>query len=137
MNMFNIQREIFTKAATAILTDFSTCRILNSFVYAPPAFPCACIVLSDDGMTYKMRDSSHSDNFRDVTLTADVYSNKADGKKTQAEAIMQTIIDTLAPLNFTMVSCKPYSNNDNATNYRITATFTATVDKDGHIFTRK
>ena len=84
-----------------------------------------------------MRDSSKADNFRDITLTADVYTNKVDGKKTEAESIMQAIIDKLALLNFTMVSCKPYSNINNASNYRLTATFTATVDKDGQIYTRK
>lgn len=137
MNMFDIQREIFTKVADAVLAVSPTCRITNAFVYAPSAFPCVAIVLSDDGMRYDMRDSSHSDNFRDITLTTDVYTNKVDGKKTQAEAIMQTIIDTLAPYNFTMVSCKPFSNINNATNYRLTATFTATVDADGNIYTRR
>ena len=137
MNMFSIQREIFTTTATAVLTAYPTCRIVNAFIYAPPAFPCVAIVLSDDGMTYKMRDSSKADNYRDITLTIDAFSNKAEGKKTEAEGIMQTIIDTLAPLNFTMVSCKPASNTNDASNYRITATFTATVDKDGKLYTRR
>ena len=137
MNMFNIEREIFTEAATAILTVSPTCRITNAFVFAPSEFPFASIVHSDDGMTYKMRDSSHSDNFRDITVTVDSYSNKNDGRKTEAETLMQAVIDELASLNFTMVSCKPASNNNNASYYRLTATFTATVDADGHIYTRK
>ena len=137
MNMFEIQREIYTKAADAVLGAYSTCRITNSFIYAPSEFPCVSIVLSDDGMTYKMRDSSRADNYRDITVIVDVFSNKANGKKTQAEAIMQIVIDTLAPYNFTMVSCKPNSNVSNASIYKITATFTATVDKDGKIYTRR
>ena len=137
MNMFEIQREIYTKVADAVLGTYSACRITNSFIYAPLEFPCVAIVLSDDGMTYKMRDSSRADNFRDVTVIVDVFSNKANGKKTQAEAIMQIVIDTLAPYNFTMVSCKPNSNVSSASIYKITATFTATVDKDGNIFTRR
>lgn len=137
MNMFKIEREIYTATANAILAAYPTCRITNSFVYAPPAFPCAAIVLSDDGMAYDRRDSSKADNFRDITVTVDTYSNKMDGKKTEAEDIMQIVIDTLAPLNFHMASCKPASNNNNASNYRITATFTATVDKDGIIYTRR
>ena len=137
MNMFDIQREIFTTVADAILADYPTCRVTNAFIYAPSAFPCVAIVLSDDGMRYDMRDSSRADNFRDITITTDVYTNKVDGKKTQAEAIMQIIIDTLAPYNFTMVSCKPFSNINNATNYRLTATFVATIDGDGTIYTRR
>lgn len=137
MNMFNIQKEIFTKVANAVLTSYSTCRITNSFIYAPAQFPCVAIVLSDDGTTYDMRDSSGNDNFRDITIIVDVYSNKTDGKKTEAESIMQIVIDTLFPLNFNMVSCKPFSDINNAQNYRITATFTATVDGSGNIYTRR
>ena len=137
MNMFEIERQIFTTTANAVLGTYAACRVLNSFVYAPESFPCVSIVMSDDGVTSRSRDSSKADNHRDITLTVDVYSNKRDAKKTEAEAIMQIVIDTLLPLNFNMVSCKPYSNINNASIYRLTATFTATVDKDGTIYTRK
>lgn len=137
MNMFEKQREIFTTVANAILADYPTCRVTNSFVYAPPEFPCVAIVLSDDGTNYGMRDSSKQDNFRDITITVDVYSNKTDGKKTEAETLMQKVQDTLFPLNFKMVSCKPFGNINNATNYRITATFVATIDGEGTLYTRR
>lgn len=136
MNMFDIQREIFTKVADAVLAVSPTCRITNAFVYVPPSFPCVAVVLSDDGTKDETIDSSHADNFRDITITVDVYSNKTDGKKTEAETLMQKVQDTLLPLNFKMVSCKPFSNINNASNYRITATFTATVGADGTIYTR-
>jgi len=135
MNMFEIEREIFTLAADAVLAVFSECNISNAVIYSPAEFPCISIVMSDDGMTNGMHDSSKADNFRDITLTVDSYSNKNNGKKTESEAIMQIVIDTLTPLNFKLVSCRPNSNNNSY--YRITATFTATVDKDGNIFTRK
>ena len=137
MNMFESFREIYTTVANAVLAAYPACRITNAFIYAPAQFPCVAIVLSDDGTNNGTRDSSKIDKFRDITVTVDVYSNKQDGKKTEAEAIAQIVIDTLYPLNFNMVSCKPISNINNASNYRITATFTATVDADGHIYTRK
>lgn len=137
MNMFNIQKEIFTAVANAVLASYPTCRITNAFVYAPAEFPCVAIVLSDDYTTQNTRDSSKADNYRDVTVTVDVYSNKAEGKKTEAEAIAQIVIDTLSPLNFDLRSCRPLSNLNNASNYRITATFTATVDSNGIIYKRR
>lgn len=137
MNMFEIEREIFTAVADTILASYSSCRVLNSFVYAPDSFPCVSIVMSDDGTPYRMFDSSRVDNFHDITLTVDVYSNKIDGKKAEAEAIAELIKNKLIPINFTMVSCKPNSNISNAQNYRITATFTATVDASGNIFRRR
>lgn len=137
MNMFNIQREIFTTVANEVLASYPACRITNAFVYAPAEFPAVAIVLSDDDMTDNTRDSSKADNYRDITVTVDVYSNKADGKKTEAETIAQIVIDTLTPLNFDMRSCRPLSNLNNATTYRITATFTATVDANGIIYKRR
>lgn len=137
MNMFDIQREIFTAVATEILTPYPSCRITNSFIYAPSVFPCVAIVLSNDGTDYNTRDSSKVDKFHDVTVTVDVYSNSHDGKKTEAEAIMQLVIDKLFSLNFNMASCKPMSNINNASIYRITATFTAKVGNDGTIYTRR
>lgn len=137
MNMFNIQREIFTAIANEVLASYPLCRITNAFVYAPAEFPCVAIVLSDDYVTQNTTDSSKADNYRDVTVTVDVYSNKADGKKTEAETIAQIVIDTLSPLNFEMRSCRPSSNLNNASNYRITATFTATVDSNGIIYKRR
>lgn len=137
MNMFDKQREIFTTVATAVLAASPNCRVTNAFIYAPASFPCVSVVLSDDGTNYRMRDSSKADNFRDITITVDVYSNKTDGKKTEAESLMQTVIDTLFPLNFNMVSCKPFSNINNASNYRITATFVATIDSAGTIYSRR
>lgn len=137
MNMFSIFREIYTKVANAVLAEYADCRITNAFMYAPAEFPCVAIVLSDDGMTKATRDSSHADNFRDITATVDVYSDKLNGKKTEAEDIMQIVIDNLSPLNFNLATCKPVSNINNASNYRITATFTATVDSNGNIYSRR
>ena len=137
MNMFEKEREIFTMVATAILAVSPSCRVTNAFIYTPSVFPCVAVVFSDDGTNSQTRDSSKTDNYRDITITADVYSNKTDGKKIEAESLMQIVIDTLYPLNFNMVSCKPFSNNNNATNYRITATFIATIDSNGTLYTRR
>lgn len=137
MNLFAKFREIYTVVANSVLAQYSTCRITNAFIYAPPSFPCLCMVLSDDGTSRDMRDSSKVDKFRDITVTVDIYSNKTDGKKTEAESIMQIVIDKLYSLNFDMTSCKPFSDINNASQYRITATFIATVDKDGTIYTRR
>lgn len=137
MNVFEIQREIFTSVANEVLTSYPTCNIVNSFVYAPDKFPTASIVMSGDGSTANTRDSSHIDKFDDISATVDVYCNTANGKKTQAEGIMAIIKDKFYSLNFTMVSCKPNSNISNAQVYRISATFVATVDNNGNIYTRR
>jgi len=137
MNMFNIQREIFTDIANAILANSPNCNVLNKFVYMPEAFPTVAIVVSGDGTTSNTRDSSHVEKFRDITLTVDVFSNKTEGKKTEAESLMQVVQDKAYELNFNMVSCIPNSNTSNASIYRLTATFTATVGHDGSLYSRR
>lgn len=137
MNMFEIQKEIFTDIANAVLANRSDCNITNKFVYMPEAFPTVSIVLSGDGTTPNTRDSSHVEKFRDITLTVDAFSNKVNGNKTEAESLMQSVIDKAYSLNFNMVSCNPNSNTSNASIYRLTATFTATVGHDGSLYSRR
>ena len=137
MNMFEIQREIFTDIANKVLEAKSDCNITNSFVYMPEVFPTVSIVLSGDGTTPNTRDSSHIEKFRDITLTVDVFSNKVEGKQTEAESLMQVVQDRAYALNFDMVSCIPNSNTANASIYKITATFTATVGHDGSLYSRR
>lgn len=137
MSVFQIMKEIYTDVSNTILGTYPTCFVTNSFVYAPDVFPTAAIVMSGDGTTAGTRDSSHVDKFNDITATVDVWTNKIDGKKTEAEAIMGLISDKFFSLNFNLVSCKPNSNNANAQNYRITATFVATVGNDGKLYSRR
>ncbi len=136
MNVFQAQKEIYTEVANTVLASFPTCNIRNAFVYAPDVFPTVAIVLSGDGSTHNTRDSSHIDKFNDITATVDVFTNKAGSKKTEAEEIMGVISDKFYSLNFNLVSCKPSSNTSNAQIYRLTATFTATVDRGGNLYTR-
>jgi hypothetical protein len=84
-----------------------------------------------------MRDSSGDDNFHDITLTIDVYSNLVNGKKTQTEAIMNMVRSVLLPMNFRQISCRPASNLNDATVYRLTGTFTATVDNNNTFYYRR
>lgn len=137
MNVFQAQKEIYTDVANTVLASYPTCNIRNSFVYAPDAFPTVAIVMSCDGNTQNTRDSSNVDKYNDITATVDVYTNKTDGKKTQAEDIMGIINEKFFSLNFKLVSCKPNSNISNAQIYRLSATFTATVDNNGNIYARR
>lgn len=137
MNVFQAQKEIYTDVADTVLASYPTCNIRNSFVYAPDAFPTVAIVMSCDGNTQNTRDSSNVDKYNDITATVDVYTNKTDGKKTQAEDIMGIINEKFFSFNFKLVSCKPNSNISNAQIYRLSATFTATVDNNGNIYARR
>lgn len=137
IDVFALQKELQTLIFTPIHNEYSECAMLNAFTSAPPKFPCVVIVLSDNGTTSHMRDSSGDDNFHDITLTIDVYSNLVNGKKTQTEAIMNMVRGVLLPMNFRQISCRPRSNMNDATVYKLTAIFTATVDNNNTFYYRR
>lgn len=137
IDVFALQKELQTLIFTPIHNDYSECAMLNAFTSAPPKFPCVAIVLADNGTTSHMRDSSGDDNFHDITLTIDVYSNLVNGKKTQAESIMNIVRGVLLPKNFRQISCRSRSNMNDATVYKLTATFTATVDNKNTFYYRR
>lgn len=137
IDVFEIEQEIQTLIFNAVLTDYENCVITNATIAAPSKFPCLGVVLSDNGTTQSMRDSSGEDNYHDITIRVDVWSNKTNGKQAEAEGIMNDVRGILLPLNFRQVSCRPTSDINNATVYRLTAEFTATVDADNNIYYRK
>lgn len=137
VNVFAIEQEIQTLIFTAVRNDYSNCVITNATIAAPSKFPCLGVVLSDNGTTQSMRDSSGEDNYHDITIRVDVWSNLTNGKQAEAEGIMNIVRGVVLPLNFRQVSCRPTSDINNATVYRLTAEFTATVDADNNIYYRK
>lgn len=137
IDVFAFEQELQTIVFTAVLTEYSDCVITNATIAAPSKFPCLGVVLSDNGTTQSMRDSSGEDKFHDITLRVDVWSNKVNGKQGEAEGIMNEVRSVLLSHNFRQVNCRPTSDINNATVYRLTAEFTATVDSDNNIYYRK
>ena len=137
IDVFAIEQEIQTLVFNGVLADYENCIITNATIAAPSKFPCLGVVLSDNGTTQSMRDSSGEDNYHDITIRVDVWSNRTNGKQAEAEGIMNTVRGVVLPLNFRQVSCRPTSDINNATVYRLTAEFTATVDADNNIYYRK
>ena len=137
IDIFAIEQEIQTMTFTAVRAVYTDCTITNATIAAPSKFPCLGVVLSDNGTTQSMRDSSGEDNYHDITLRVDVWSNQVNGKQAEAEGIMNIVRGALLSHNFRQVSCRPTSDINNATVYRLTAEFTATVDADNNIYFRK
>lgn len=137
IDIFAIKQEIQTLPFAAVQAVYKNCMVTNATIAAPSKFPCLGVVLSDNGTTQSMRDSSGEDNYHDITLRVDVWSNKTNGKQAEAEGIMNIVRGALLSHNFRQVSCRPTSDINNATVYRLTAEFTATVDADKNIYFRR
>lgn len=87
-------------------------------------------------MNRQGRDSGDIENFADVMYEANVYSNKAIGKKAECRAIAALIDEQMSALGFTRSFLNPIQNMNDATIYRMTGRWIATVGKDDFVYRR-
>lgn len=125
MNM--IENDIFTKVRQAIITAYGSDKVYVTGEYTPtpPFFPCVYITESDN---YNAGfDGCNHEVVTGVMYTVEVYSNKQNGKKSEAKGIMQTVDSVLTPLGFTRTMMQQIPNLSDATIYRLTARYSAAV----------
>ena len=134
--MIDIENELFTKIATVLRNKYSGIYVTGDYVAQPPKFPAVYISEMDNTVNRAGRDSGDMENYADVMYQVDVYSNRASGKRAQARDIMATVDAEFAALNFTRNFLNPVPNMNDATIYRLTGRWVATVGKDDFIYRR-
>lgn len=125
--MNNIENDVFTKVYNAIVTAYGPGKVYVTGEYTPtpPSFPCVFIYEADNSNI-----GFNGCNIEVVTgvmYTVEVYSNKQNGKKTEAKEIMATVDSILTPLGFTRTMMQQIPNLSDATIFRLTARYTAAV----------
>jgi hypothetical protein len=70
-----------------------------------------------------------------VMFEINIYSNKADGRKTECKSIAKVIDDVMFRMNFKRMALTPIPNMEDATIYRIVARYRAMTD--GKYFYRR
>ena len=128
--------ELFTKIATALRSEFSGIYVVGEYINAPSKFPAVYIVEMDNTVNRAGRDSANIENFADVMYQVDIFSNKNKGKKSECKAIAAFVDAQFAALGFTRSYLNPVPNMDNATIYRMTGRWIATVSKDNVVYRR-
>lgn len=135
MNFYEIQRELYTGCVNALTDEFTTIKVFNTISSLPAEFPCVSIVFNNAPSTSRMR-TNDGNSYRDFYVNVDVYTNSKK-KKIDAENISSFVQDYFCNKNFEVESDKPVSGINDATIYRISITFIATVCSDGTIFYRR
>lgn len=125
--MNNIENDVFTAVATKLRSDLGADNIYVTGEYTPtpPKFPCVFLYESDNfnaGFT-----GCNTEVVTGVMYEVEVFSNKQNGKKTEAKAIMEIIDSVLTPLGFTRTMLQQVPNLADATIFRLTARYTAAV----------
>ena len=134
--MIRIEDELFTKVATALRSEFPDIYVSGEYVSQPPPFPAVFIQEMENSVNRATRDTGGIENFADVMYQVDVYTNRTKLRKSQAKDIMDIVDGEFAKMGFTRSFLNPVPNMDDATIYRLTGRWVATVSKDNTVYRR-
>lgn len=131
--MIDCENEVYTRIARVLRDKFPGINIAGEYVNAPSSFPHVSITQSDN--TVVSEQMTGSAEMAQVMFEINIYSNKADGRKTECKAIAKVIDDVMFKMNFKRMALTPIPNMEDATIYRIVARYR--VMTDGKYFYRR
>ena len=134
--MINIESVVFNRVAMRVREVFSDIYITGEYVKSPPSFPAASLVEMDNSTRIETIDSGSNENHANVMYEVNVYSNKANGKKSECREILALIDEEMLAMGFSRSTLTPVPNENDSTIYRMVGRYRATVSSDHTIFRR-
>lgn len=131
--MIDCENEVYTRIARVLRDKFPGINIAGEYVNAPSSFPHVSITQSDNSVVSEQMTGSAE--MAQVMFEINIYSNKADGRKTECKSIAKVIDDVMFKMNFKRIALTPIHNMEDATIYRIVARYR--VMTDGKYFYRR
>lgn len=124
--MIDIENKVFDTVARELRSEYNTISVYGEYVESPASFPCVTLVEDDNTAYQQTQDNTLRENHATIMYTANVYSNKSSGKKTEAKAIANVIDMAMQNMKFTRIMRSQTPNIDRSI-YRITMRYTAVV----------
>ena len=134
--MIDIENEVFNRVATRVREQFPGIFMTGEYVNAPSSFPAVSLVEMDNAIRENTIDSGSSENHANVMYEANVYSNKAAGKKSECKTILALLDNEMTAIGFVRVTLTPVPNEYDSTIYRMVARYRAAVSTDHKIYRR-
>ena len=131
--MIDCENEVYTRIARVLRDKFPGINIAGEYVNAPSSFPHVSITQSDNSVVSEQMTGSAE--MAQVMFEINIYSNKADGRKTECKSIAKVIDDVMFKMNFKRMALTPIPNMEDATIYRIVARYR--IMTDGKYFYRR
>ena len=131
--MIDCENEVYTRIARVLRDKFPGINIAGEYVNAPSSFPHVSITQIDNSVVSEQLTGSAE--MAQVMFEINIYSNKADGRKTECKSIAKVIDDVMFKMNFKRIALTPIPNMEDATIYRIVARYR--VMTDGKYFYRR
>lgn len=137
--MIDIESDVYKIVRDAAVGVMGEGKVDVSGVYSkdPAHFPFVSVVETDNSTYQQMRTSDVVDNFVNVTYDVNVYSNRQATKKSECKAIIAAIDEALLGAGFVRLSLNQTPNLLDATVFRMTARYRATVDRNRRIYYRR
>ena len=131
--MIDIENDVFNRIATRTRQEYPSIYMSGDLNLNPAQFPCAFVEMADNSSHMTSRDTGSNENHVDVMFEANVFSNKASGRKSEAKAIFSIIDEEFMSMGFTRqtMMLMPFEGY-----YRIVGRWIATVDRTKTIYMR-
>ena len=131
--MIDAEAQIFEYLKSEVLAAYPDAYVTDEYVRQPPRMPCVSIEEKDNALWRNTRTGSIGfENHAGLLYEINVYSNKINGRKAEARAILNVVDEAFARKNFSRKMVSPIPNLADATIYRLTARYQAIVGPDGN-----
>lgn len=135
--MLNFSNEVFTNVATVVRDAHTGTTVIGENTRQPSKFPTVTIDETENVVVDNLEDSSNEEKFAGVTYKVQVFSNKLNGKKTEAREIFSTVDATMRRMGFRRKTYTTTPEIYESTIYCITATYEAVVSTAGYVYARR
>jgi hypothetical protein len=132
--MIDCENEVYSMIAARLRHENSLINISSVYLDTPSSFPHVSIEMKDNAIMAKTMDSGDYE-VSVVIFEINIFSNKEEGRKTEAKKIAKVIDDLLRPYNFRRMALTPVPNMEDNSIYRIVARYR--VATDGKNFYRR
>lgn len=134
--MIDYENEIFTAVATNVRINHTGAVIKGEYIRSPAEFPMVALSEIENVNVEALMDSSHKEKYAGLGYRLQVFSNNANGKKTEAKEIFKTADKVLCDMGFRRRTYSTTPEIYNSTIFSITATYEAIIDVNGVIYKR-
>ena len=131
--MIDLESDIYSYVASALRTEHSGLTVYGDYTVAPASFPCVMLLEVDNRVLQRVR-TDNIENAVSCMFEANIYSNKASGKKSEAKAIADSVDTLFEGIGFTRTFRQQVPNMKDATIYRIVCRYEAVIDKNYMIY---
>ena len=122
--MISIENIVVDNVTRVIKSFYPDATIKSEKQDVPSSFPFVSVIEADSSTYRKTQDDELREHHIEVMYEVNVYSNRKDGKKTEAKKIMSLVDDVMQDMKFTRTTKLPIETKSY---YRYVARYTAVV----------